>query len=133
MFLETLRSSCFGSEGIHSTAKTAFHLTQRGQNSSSKNISSLGWRSLQLQKDYCAVVEGSRRSLLWARKPWGRGTEQGQLRGTEQPVDRRGYLTGQVSLPGDLTEPLRPGSIAAEAPRAGSSRHFSSFRGLCLI
>lgn len=26
MFLETLRSSCFGSEGIHSTAKTAFRL-----------------------------------------------------------------------------------------------------------
>lgn len=62
----------------------------------------------------------------------GLGTEQGQLWGTGRPGDRRGYLTGQVSLPGDLTEPLRPGSTAAEALRAGSSKHFSSFRDLRL-
>lgn len=126
--METLRNSCFGSEGIHATVKAAFHLLRTAR--------------LLIKKHQMLRVEGppvpaglmcrcrgppasSAPGQAAPRWEWGRGTGQGRdsFRNTGETLcqERHPCLETSWGL-------FDQQSTVPEAPRAGSSRQSLPFR-----
>lgn len=117
--METLRSSCFGSEGIHSTAKAAFHLLSAARRLI-KEHQLLGVGGPPIPAGLMCSCGGLPTSSAPGQAALGSGDRAGAASRTQgRSYDRTGIpVWGQQST-------------VLEALRAGSFRQSSSFRGSC--
>ena len=101
--METLRSSCFGSEGIHSTAKAAFYLLSAARRFIKKH-QLLGAEAPPVPAGLMYSCGGLAACSAPGQAAQGPGDRAGAASGTQgKPHGRK-----QASPPGDLMEPLWP-------------------------